>query len=62
MLSGPGPQLLEGSISLKFLVETRLKSKSFEPLIGFLHFLFQSYGKITKIWVKNLFWVIFTQI
>ena len=26
---GPGPKLLDGSISLKFLLETRLKSESF---------------------------------
>jgi len=30
-LSGTGPQLQEGSILLKFLLETRLKSESFEP-------------------------------
>ena len=38
-LSSPGPQLHEGRISLKILVETRLKSWSFEPLIGSLRFL-----------------------
>ena len=32
---GPWAQLLDRSILLKFLVDTRLKSKSFEPLIGF---------------------------
>jgi len=31
-LPGPGPQLQEENISLKFSVVTRLKSKSFEPL------------------------------
>jgi len=30
---------LDGSISLKFSFETRLASKSFEPLIDFLAFL-----------------------
>jgi len=40
-LVGPGPQLQEGSILLKFLLETRLKSGFFEPLIGFLAFLVQ---------------------
>jgi len=29
---GPGHQLLDGSISLKFLLETRLQSKSFDTL------------------------------
>jgi len=29
---GPGPKLLDGSISLMFLVETRLKSESLELL------------------------------
>ena len=28
--SGPGPKPLDGSISLKFLLETRVKSKSYE--------------------------------
>ena len=41
-LPGPGPKLLDGSISLKFLLETRLESKSFEPLIGFLRFQVQT--------------------
>jgi len=40
--------VLDGSISLKFFVETRLKSKSFDPLIGFLEFLVQ------KLWPKNI--------
>jgi len=38
-LLGPGPQPQGGSISLKFLVETTLKSESFDSLIGFLRFL-----------------------
>jgi len=36
--SGPGPKLLDGSISLKFLLETRLIAKSFvalDDLLGF---------------------------
>jgi len=44
----PGPQPQEGSISFKFSVETKLKSESFEPLIGFLAFLVQ------KLWPKKL--------
>jgi len=43
MLPGLGPKLLDGSISLKFSLETRLEYKSFEPLINFLAFLFQNY-------------------
>jgi len=38
------PQLLDGIFLFKFLLETRLESESFEPLIGFLAFLVQSYG------------------
>jgi len=38
MLPGLG---LGQSISLKFSLETRLKSESFEPLIDFLAFLVQ---------------------
>ena len=41
MLPGPGRQPLGGSISLKFSLETRLESESFEPLIDFLAFLVQ---------------------
>jgi len=55
---GPGPELKERRISLEFLLETRLKSESFEPLIDFLTFLVQ------KLW-QNLgkisFWEILTQ-
>jgi len=36
--TGPQPQ---GSISLKVLMETRLKSESFQPLIRFLQLLVQ---------------------
>jgi len=38
-------RLLDESISLKFLLETRLKSKSSEPLISFLAFLVQEFKK-----------------
>jgi len=34
-LPGPGHQPLSGSISLKFLLETRLQSESFDDLLGF---------------------------
>jgi len=34
----PRAQLLDGNILLKFLLETRLESKSFEPLIDFQGF------------------------
>jgi len=34
-----GRQPLGGSILLKFLLETRLESESFEPMIDFLAFL-----------------------
>jgi len=37
----PRSQLLNQSISLKFSLETRLESESFEPLIDFLVFLVQ---------------------
>jgi len=40
---GPGRQPLGGSISLKFLLETRLQSKSFDTLDDQLGFQFQSY-------------------
>jgi len=37
----PRAQPLGQSVSLKFSLETRLKSESFEPLIDFLEFLVQ---------------------
>jgi len=43
-IPGPGPQPQQGSIFLAFLVETRLKSKSLELLIGFLGLLVQKFG------------------
>ena len=36
--SSPRPKPLDGSISLKFLLETRLKSKSFDTLDDLLRF------------------------
>ena len=39
--SGPGPKPLNGSISLKFLLETRLKSESFDTLDDLLEFQVQ---------------------
>jgi len=35
---GPGRQPLDGSISLKFLLETRLQSESFDTLDDLLEF------------------------
>jgi len=46
----PRAQPLHQSVSLKFSLETRLKSESFEPLIDFLAFLVQKlWSKINKI-------------
>jgi len=42
----PRAQLVDQSISLKFSLETRLESESFEPLINFLAFL------VPKLWSK----------
>jgi len=39
--SGPGPKLPDGGISLNFLLQTRLKSKSFDTLDDLLGFLVQ---------------------
>ena len=39
----PRTQLLGQSILLKFLLKTRLKSESFEPLIDYLVFLVQKF-------------------
>jgi len=41
ILPGPGHQPLGGSISLKFLLETRLQSKSFDTLDDLLGFRVQ---------------------
>jgi len=43
----PWAQPQGGSISLKFLLETKQESESFESLIGFLAFLVQ------KLWPTN---------
>jgi len=45
--SGPGPKLLDSSILLKFLLETRLKSESFETLGDLLGF------QVEKLWPKK---------
>ena len=46
----PWAQLLGQSVSLKFSLETRLESESFEPLIDFLAFLVQKlWSKINKL-------------
>jgi len=37
-LPGPGPKRLDGSISLKFLLETRLQSESFDALDDLMRF------------------------
>jgi len=41
MFAWPKAQLLGQSVSLKFSLETKLESESFEPLIDFLAFLGQ---------------------
>jgi len=40
-LPGPGPKPLDGSILLKFLLETRLQSESFDTLDDLLGFQVQ---------------------
>ena len=45
-LPGPGRQPLGGSISLKFLLETRLQSESFDTLDDLLGF------RVQKLWCK----------
>jgi len=46
----PGAQPLDQSVLLKFSLESRLKSESFEPLIDFLVFLVQKlWSKINKL-------------
>ena len=47
-LPGPGHQTLDGSISLKFLLETRLLSESFDNLDDLLGFWVQ------KLWPKGV--------
>jgi len=41
-IAWPRAQLLGQSVSLKFSLETRLESESFEPLIDFLTLLVQN--------------------
>ena len=48
-IAWPRAQPLGQSVSLKFSLETRLESKSFEPLIDFLAFLVQTLSKINKL-------------
>ena len=43
----PGAKPLDEGISLKFLLQNRLESNSFEPLIDFLAFVVQ------KLWPKH---------
>jgi len=46
----PRAQLLGQNVSLKFSLETRLESESFEPLVDFLAFLVQKlWSKINKL-------------
>jgi len=48
--AGPGPKPLDGSISLKFLLETRLQSNSFDTLDDLLGFRVQKLSsKVIKI-------------
>ena len=52
-LPGPGRQPLGGSISLKFLLETRLQSESFDTLDDLLGFQVQKlWCKLVKIFAK----------
>jgi len=45
-----GPKLLDGSISLKFLLETRLQFESFDTLDDFLGFRVQNlWSEVIKI-------------
>ena len=46
-LPGTGPKPLNGSISLKFVLGTRLESESLERLIDFLGF------RLPTLWPKN---------
>ena len=49
LVTWPKVQPLDGSISLKFSLEARLESESFEPLINFLAFLVQKLSKNNKL-------------
>ena len=48
-LPGPGRQPLGGNISLKFLLETRLQSESFDTLDDLLGFWVQKLCELVKI-------------
>jgi len=45
----PGPKPLDGNIFLKFFLETRLQSESFDTLDDFLRF------RVEKLWSKAVF-------
>jgi len=50
-----GTTALDGSILLRFSLDIRLESESFEPLIDFLAFLFKKFGPKNKkltIWIN----------
>jgi len=49
-LPGPGHQPLDGSISLKFLLETRLQSESFDTLDDLMGF------QVQKLVIKGSFY------
>ena len=51
----PRAQPLGQSVSMKFSLETRLESESFEPLIDFLAFLVQTLFKINKFRISLIF-------
>ena len=52
---GPGPKPLDGSISLKFLLETRLQSEYFDTLDDLLGFRVQTlWSKV----IKNIDWLV----
>jgi len=46
-LPGPGPKLLVGSISLKFVFQSTLEFKSLEAMTDFLGF------RVQKLWPEN---------
>jgi len=55
----PRSQPLGKSVSLKFSLETRLKSESFEPSIDFLAFLVQKlWSKINKLINYLISWLV----
>jgi len=55
----PRAQPLGPSVSLKFSLETRLQSTSFEPLIDFLAFPVQKlWSKINKLMNELISWLV----